>query len=121
MARIMFIDDDVITLEILGKATEILGHQPILLNAGRNAIDRVGELKPDMIMMDMMMPDMDGMAMLACLREQAKTAAIPVVILSAGKTPDDNQQVIDAGAQAYISKPISLVKLQDTIQRYTHI
>ncbi len=119
MARILFIDDDHITLEILGKAAEILGHQPILLSTARPVISVATDQKPDLIMMDMMMPDTDGLAVLGRLRANADTAAIPVVILSAGAAIDDSERVIAAGAQEYLNKPVSLNKLLETIKKYT--
>jgi two-component system sensor histidine kinase RpfC len=119
MARILFIDDDPITLEILGKAAQILGHAPTLANQARPAIQTAADQQPDLIMMDMMMPDMDGLDVLACLRAQPSTSQIPVVILSAGATPDDAQLVMQAGAQEYLTKPVSLAVLVETIKKYT--
>ena len=69
-------------------------------------------------MMDMMMPDMDGLTMLSNLRSQPDLAHIPVVILSAGAAMDDRERVQAAGAQAYITKPVSLNVLLETIKRY---
>jgi len=119
MARILFVDDDHITLEILGKAAELLGHQPILLGAGRATLATAEEKHPDLIMMDMMMPDMDGLAVLSQLRSSPATSAIPVVILSAGAAVDDSERVRAAGAQAYLNKPVSLSILMDTIKQFT--
>ncbi len=119
MARILFVDDDPITLEILGKAAQILGHIPTLVNEARPAIDIAAATQPDLIMMDMMMPDMDGLDVLACLRAQPATRLIPVVILSAGATPDDARLVLNAGAQEYLTKPVSLAVLVETIKKYT--
>lgn len=119
MANILFVDDDPITLEILGKAARILGHTPTLVNEARPAIQVAGVLQPDLIMMDMMMPDMDGIDVLTHLKAQPITSTIPVVILSAGATPDDAVQAINAGAQEYLMKPVSLATLIETIRKYT--
>jgi CheY-like chemotaxis protein len=119
MASILFIDDDPVTLEILGKAARILGHTPTLANEARPAIQTAATLKPDLIMMDMMMPDMDGLDVLAALRAQPLTMNVPVVILSAGASPDDARLARAAGAQEYMNKPVSLAALVDTIKKYT--
>ncbi|HVN56030.1 MAG TPA: response regulator [Anaerolineaceae bacterium] len=119
MARILFIDDDLITLEILGKAAEILGHQPILMATARPAIAMAAEQKPDLIVMDMMMPDLDGLEALSILRSSPETAETPVVILSAGAALDDEEKVLAAGGQDYLNKPVSLNKLLETIKKYT--
>jgi CheY-like chemotaxis protein len=120
MAHILFVDDDHITLEILGKAAELLGHKPILLDIGKSAVSTAEEEQPDLIMMDMMMPDTDGLTVLSELRSRPNTANIPVVILSAGSSWDDSDRVKAAGAQAYLNKPVSLTMLMDTIQKYTN-
>ncbi len=119
MARIFFVDDEPVTLQILGKAAQLLGHQPILIETGKDVLSRAAEQKPDLIMMDMMMPDLDGLDVLQTLRSQPDTAGIPVVILSAGAALDDRERVEAAGAQEYLTKPIGLNLLMDTIKKYT--
>lgn len=119
MANVLFVDDDPITLGILGKAAQLLGHAPILVNSARPAIQIAAEQKPDLIMMDMMMPDMSGLELLDCIRQQPETMHIPVIILSAGSTPEDAHLALEAGAQEYLTKPVSLAALLDTIKKYT--
>jgi len=118
MACIFFVDDDPVTLQILGKAAELLGHKPTLIDSATQALEQVIRQKPDLIMMDMMMPDMDGLTMLSHLRQLPDLAQVPVVILSAGAAMDDRERVLAAGAQAYITKPVSLNVLLETIKRY---
>ena len=119
MARILFVDDEPVTLQILGKAAQLLGHQPILIQSSKKALALTGDQAPDLIMMDMMMPEMDGLDVLRILRSRAETADIPVVILSAGAGLDDRERVKAAGAQDYLTKPVSLNLLMDTIRKYT--
>ncbi|MDD5370388.1 MAG: response regulator [Anaerolineaceae bacterium] len=118
MAQIFFVDDDPITLQILGKAAQLLGHQPVLIETGQAVLDQVTRVQPDLIMMDMMMPDMDGLDVLTQLRANPTLAAIPVVILSAGAALDDGDRAKAAGAQEYIAKPVSLSVLLATIKKY---
>ena len=119
MARILFIDDDPITLEILGRASEILGHQAILVYQSKAALLKVAQSCPDLVLVDMMMPEVDGLGVLAELRAQPLTASIPVIVLSAGLADDDRARVLAAGAQDYLNKPISLNVLMSVIQKYT--
>jgi CheY-like chemotaxis protein len=118
MAQVYFVDDDPITLRILGKAAQLLGHQPVLLKSGQAVLDQVNQQHPDLIVMDMMMPDMDGLDVLAILRGNPALADIPVVILSAGAALDDSARVKAAGGQEFISKPVSLNILLATIKKY---
>ncbi len=120
MARIFFIDDDPVTLQILGKAAEILGHQPVLIDSATEALVQAPIQKPDLIMTDMMMPDMDGLTVLTQIRSNPDLVRVPVVVLSAGSGEDDKERAEAAGAQAYIAKPVSLHLLLETIKKYTH-
>ncbi|HEY3344797.1 MAG TPA: response regulator [Anaerolineaceae bacterium] len=119
MAKIFFVDDEPITLQILGKAAQILGHTPVLIDNSMEVLSRIEAEKPDLIMMDMMMPEMDGLEVLRHLRQREETASIPVVILSAGAALDDRERVEAAGAQEYLTKPVGLNRLMDTIKKYT--
>ena len=120
MATVFFVDDDPVTLQILGKAAQILGHEPVLIVSGSEVLSRALENKPDLIMMDMMMPDMDGLDVLTALRNQPELEDIPIVILSAGAALDDGQRVQAAGAQGYLTKPLSLNTLLQTIKAFTN-
>ena len=120
MARILYVDDDDMTLDIMGKATEVLGHQPILVRSGKEVLEQISNACPDLIMLDMLMPDMDGLTLLESIRNMNSAAAnIPVIILSAGTAKDDGVRAEAAGAQAFLYKPVSLVTLANTIQKFT--
>lgn len=119
MAKIVFVDDEPITLEMLGKAAELMGHQAVLIGSSAGALPAIEEHRPDLVMMDMMMPGVDGLTVLQRLRASEATATIPVVILSAGAALDDRERAEAAGAQAYLTKPVSLNVLLDTIQKFS--
>ncbi|HEX9028347.1 MAG TPA: response regulator [Anaerolineales bacterium] len=118
MARILFVDDDPYTLETLTKAVQIFGHQALLAGNGQDALVLAAEQSPDLIFLDMSLPDMDGIDLTGLLIAQESTAHIPVLILSAGPEADAGEQAKAAGARAYLSKPIRLQTLLDAIQEY---
>ncbi|MCL4559972.1 MAG: response regulator [Chloroflexi bacterium] len=119
MARILFIDDDAITLEILGKATELLGHQAILIDNGKSALTVAADQRPDLILLDMMLADLGGEEVLERLRRQPATAGIPVVFLTASSPYELKEKMKTTSAEGCISKPVSLSLLMDTIKKYT--
>lgn len=119
MAKILFVDDDPITLELMGRAASLLGHEPILAKSGEQAIQTALNDPPGLIFMDMMMPDLGGIEVLKLLHQNAKTSEIPVVILSAGASLDDAILSEKAGAREYLSKPVPLQVLMDTIKKYS--
>ncbi len=119
MARILFVDDDQFTLETLNKSVQLFGHQAILATNGEQALKLARECSPDLIMTDMMLPDMDGLALVRMLREDEGTTQIPIIMLSASPEVDLGQLSQSAGAVAATWKPIRLRKLQEVIQKYT--
>jgi CheY-like chemotaxis protein len=119
MTRILFVDDDPITLKMLCKLAEMEGHETMTADSGTTALSTAAEMAPDLIIMDMMMPDMDGIAVIREMRAKPVTAPIPIVILSAGFELDAPEQVTAAGAQGYLSKPINVQELQDVIDKFT--
>lgn len=119
MARILFVDDDAITLKMLCRIAELEGHEPLTAGSGAQALVTAAEEQPDLIVLDMNMEDMDGMAALAGLRGQTATAEIPVVFLTAGSELDAAEQAQAAGAQAYLNKPINMDALREIIVAHT--
>lgn len=119
MARILFVDDDPLTLETLKRSVELFGHEPLLANSGEQALSLAISQPPDLIMTDMMLPDMDGLALISRLNDNPKSADIPVVVLSASPEVDAAELSRAVGAKEFITKPVRLQNLQDLIQRYT--
>ena len=119
MARILFVDDDPNTLETLDKSAQLFGHQAIIAKSGEEALKLAAAQSPDLIMTDMMLPDMDGLALLDQLRQNDATVSIPVVVLSASAEMDIAQLSEQAGADSFLSKPVRLQTLQNVFERYT--
>lgn len=119
MARILFVDDDPNMLETLDRSAQLFGHQAMTADRGADALHLALTGAPDLIMTDMMLPDMDGVALLNRLRQNSATASIPVVILSASPEVDLAQMSQLGGADSYLSKPVRLQTLQKVIERYT--
>ncbi len=119
MARILFVDDDPYTLETLTKSVQLFGHYALLAKSGSEALEQASTQSPDLIMTDMMLPDMDGLELLSFLNDDANTAKIPVVMLSASPEIDMAEICQQAGAEAFLNKPVRLQTLIDIIQQYT--
>ncbi|NLG74000.1 MAG: response regulator [Chloroflexi bacterium] len=119
MALILFIDDDPLALETMTKAVQVFGHQALNASSGQQGLELAAQQRPDIIFIDMRLPDMDGLTLLKRLKEQPASAGIPILVLSAGPELDAAERVTAAGARAYLCKPIRLQTLIDTIQQYT--
>lgn len=93
------------------------GHRWTAVRSGDAALAAIRETKPDAAILDIMMPGMDGLAVLSALKADEATARTPVVILTALGHSLSRQQAIDGGASAYLTKPFSPTDLLNTIDR----
>jgi CheY-like chemotaxis protein len=119
MARILFVDDDPLTLETLSKAVEVFGHQAVWAKSGAEAVAVAGEGALDLVFVDMSLPDIDGLDLINRLRALPALDGTPLLVLSASPELDAAELARQAGAQAYLNKPVRLQTLLDTIQNYT--
>ncbi|MFL7890802.1 MAG: PleD family two-component system response regulator [Anaerolineales bacterium] len=119
MAKILFVDDDPLTLETLKRSVEIFGHQAVLASTGEQARNLLLEQPPDLIMTDMNLPDTDGLSLVKSLKQLPAAVGIPIIILSASPEVDAGEMSLDAGADEFLSKPVRLDLLQSVIERYT--
>jgi CheY-like chemotaxis protein len=116
LARILFADDDPFTLITLTKAVEVLGHQALSAGTGREAAHLASSQKPDLIFIDLRLPDVSGLEVVRWLSKRLE--GIPIFLLSAGPEVDVVEQARQAGARGFISKPIRLQTLQELIQNH---
>lgn len=115
MARILFVDDDYDTLKTYEKIIALFGHQALLAAYAADALQIAAAQLPDLIVVDMRLPDMDGFEFLKRLKSNPETAEIPSVMVSA--SPDHfANQAIAAGAKGYMTKPIDPGKLLDLLE-----
>jgi two-component system chemotaxis response regulator CheY len=119
MARILFIDDDPITLEMLAKAVGLHGHAALSCTIAADALAVAAQEQPDLIFLDMNMPNTDGVALIRALRAEPETAEIPAVMLSASPELDIVSHVRAAGGQGYLLKPVKIKDLIEVISEHT--
>ena len=94
---------------------ESYGYQVAIANDGQTAIDKALELHPSLILMDIQMPVMDGLEAIRHLRADSRFASTPIIALTALAMPGDRERCLAAGANEYLSKPVSLKGLVKTI------
>jgi CheY-like chemotaxis protein len=97
---------------------ELLGLRAVLSANGEASIELAESLRPDVILMDLMMPVLDGFEAITRLRSNPATASIPIIAVTALGRPTDRQRALDIGATDYLSKPFDLDTLTETIGRY---
>jgi CheY-like chemotaxis protein len=94
------------------------GYRVNIAASAEEARQVIGEQRPDLILMDVQLPGIDGLALTRSLRDDPATASIPVIAMTAHAMLGDEQQALAAGCAGYIAKPIDTRKLSDTIRRY---
>jgi len=119
MALVLFVDDEPLTLKLLSQAADIIGHQAITADTGQGALETAAEKRPDLILLDLNLTDIDGLEVTKRLRGQPSTADIPIIILTAGTGHDDEKVSLEAGANAFLTKPIRLNTLIEVIRQHT--
>lgn len=113
--RILVVDDEIYIVHILDFSLGMEGYEVITALDGEEALEKAMDCKPDLIVLDIMMPKMDGYETCKALKSDETTKDIPVILLSAKGRNVDMQTGYDVGADEYITKPFSPRKLVDRI------
>lgn len=113
--RVLVVEDDPLTLEILRTILDLEDFAVRTATDGESALVAVAEEVPDVMVLDVMMPGLSGFEVCRRLRGQEATADLPIVLLTARDSDDDRRRGRDCGADAYLTKPFSPLKLIETI------
>src|SRR5690242_20735671 len=120
--RILIVEDEPDNREIMRTiAEDMLGLEAMLAADGETAIRLATSMQPVVILMDLMMPVLDGFEAIQRLKNDPSTAHIPVIAVTALSRPTDRQRALDFGADDYLSKPFDLDMLITTLSRYTDL
>jgi CheY-like chemotaxis protein len=117
--RVLLAEDNPASILIIGEYLESKQYFVVVAHNGLEAISRAAELNPNIILMDIQMPVMDGLEATRRLRADARFRSTPIVALTALAMPGDRERCLQAGATEYMSKPVSLKQLVRTIDRLT--
>ena len=114
---LLVVDDEDELRFILMQHLRAEGFDVIEAGDGRQAVDRAGEEQPDVIIMDVGLPIMDGVAATEALRADPRTASIPVIMLTARSRPEDVVRGLEAGATDYLVKPFEKERVEEAVNR----
>ena len=113
---ILLAEDNEANIDTLSNYLLSAGYQLILAKNGWEAVKIAQQHKPSLILMDVQMPEMDGLTATRQIRADSGTASIPIIALTALAMPGDQEKCLEAGASAYMTKPVSLKKLVKTMK-----
>ena len=116
LRTVLVVDDDPGILDVLEQALDAEGYRVVLASNGREALSQIAETRPDVMLVDLMMPVMDGWQFVRECRALGVCADTPVIVLSAARSI--HQVASDLGVQAVVSKPFDLDRLLDLVARH---
>ena len=116
MKKIMIVDDDVQITTLLKKFLTAEGYEVIIINQSSEVIQAANSIHPDLLVLDLMMPDPDGFVLCRMLRADPNFTHMPILIVSALDDNDSKAMAFGAKANDYLTKPINLDKLTLTIE-----
>ena len=117
MARILLVEDNELNRDMLSRRLERRGHQVLIATDGQQGVAAALREKPDLILMDMSLPVVDGWEATRRIKAAPETRAIPIIALTAHAMASDEQQAREAGCNDFDTKPIELERLMGKIEK----
>lgn len=114
---VMIIEDEPDAAELFAEMMRINGFRVVKMFSSVPAIPMLSQEKPDVVILDIMMPDISGLEVLRYMRRETDLAAIPVIIVSAKSMPSDIKTGLDAGASVYLTKPVGFLELKQAVEK----
>jgi len=118
MSTILIVEDNEKNMKLVRDILRHNGHATLEAVTGEEGVRLALSEVPDLILMDIQLPDIDGIEALRRLREVPALDAVPVVAVSASVMPDDQQKIVRSGFDAFVTKPINLKSFLETVQRF---
>jgi CheY-like chemotaxis protein len=116
MATLLLAEDNDLNRDMLTRRLSRRGYSLLEATNGEEAVEVAGEEIPDVILLDLSMPVMDGWEAAGHLKDDEATADIPIVALTAHAIKGDREKALEAGCDAYVAKPVDMDELVDTIE-----
>jgi two-component system, cell cycle response regulator DivK len=115
---VMIVEDNELNMKLFHDLLEAHGYRTIGTRNGFEVLDLARKRRPDLILMDIQLPEVSGLEVTKWLKEDPELQAIPVVAVTAFAMRGDEERIREGGCEAYLSKPISVPKFIETIRRF---
>ncbi len=116
--RILIVEDNDLNLKLFRDLLSAHGYETLETKDGLEAITLTRQEHPDLILMDIQLPEISGLDVTRRLKADESIANIPIIAVTAFAMKDDEEKILSAGCEAYISKPISIMPFLNTIRRF---
>lgn len=115
MARILVVEDNALNIKLFCDLLAAHGHEPEAVTDSRLALERAQVFRPELIITDIQLPHVTGLELIQQVRGDPEIADVPIMAVTAYAGAGDEERVREAGAQAYVSKPISVVRFVEEV------
>ena len=116
--RILIVEDNLPSLTLLNDLLNVQGYEILKTSEGLEAINLARDKQPDLILMDIRLPDICGLDAIQLLKQEDLTKSIPIIAVTAFATPGDETKALESGCDGYITKPVGIQHLLRTIQSF---
>ena len=116
--RILVVEDNQKSMKLFRDVLLATGYRTLEATTGGQAVELAVDHAPDLVLMDIRLPDIDGVEALSRLRADERTASIPVLVVTAQAMQGDREQFLTAGFDGYVSKPVNVVELVGTVRKH---
>jgi two-component system, cell cycle response regulator DivK len=118
MSTILIVEDNEKNMKLVRDILQHKGHTTLEAATGAEGVRLAISRRPDLVLMDIQLPDIDGITALREIRKDSALDAMPVLAVSASVMPDEQQKIVTSGFDAFITKPINLKQFFETVQRF---
>lgn len=115
--NILIVEDNIDNYELVRFLLQRSGYEALWAHSGREAIEMLKTGRPDLILMDLSLPEMDGWTATERIKSDPETKHIPIIALTAHTLPGDRKRALDVGCDGYLSKPMNIEFFADTVER----
>ena len=115
---VLIVEDNELNMKLFNDLLEANGRATLRTKSGVEAVKLAREHRPDLILMDIQLPEVSGLEVTRWLKEDAELRHIPVVAITAFAMKGDEEKILQGGCEAYLSKPISVAKFLETVNAF---
>ena len=116
--KVLIVEDNELNMKLFHDLLDAHGYETLQTREGLKALEIAREQRPDLILMDIQLPEVSGLEVTKWLKEDAELASIPVIAVTAFAMKGDEEKIRQGGCEAYISKPITVSSFIETIRRF---
>jgi two-component system cell cycle response regulator DivK len=115
---ILIVEDNELNMKLFSDLLEAHGYKTLQTRSGKEALELTRLHRPDLILMDIQLPEVSGLEVTQWIKRDAELRHIPVIAITAFAMKGDEERILAGGCEAYMSKPISILKFLETVRRF---